>query len=183
MKKDVNEEWLAFIATLPEDQKARLVEAGFDLASIHSTTLSKPHRYFYDERMKSAKVPRAPSVQPFAENEQEVEGVLSSIVAKIIDAYGCINDPKVLLHNDCFRIALGYTNFASMADVANQYKVTRAAVSWRVKQIQQKLGLPQSIYMRSDDICEKSRVGQFYRKGGKGGTAGKFYRKGGKSAR
>lgn len=177
MSKTVNQEWAAFIATLPEDQRRKLVEAGFDLTNIHVTNLAKPHRYFYDERMRASKASTS-NVQPFSDSDCEVEGILASIVAKIIDAYGCINDPKVLLHNDCFRIALGYTNYASMADVANQYKVTRATVSWRVKQIQEKLGLPQSIYMRSDEICEKSVVGQLYRKGGKGGTAGKLYRKG-----
>ena len=166
--KNVNQEWEAFIATLPEDQRKQLVEAGFDLKNIHSTNLAKPHRYFYDERMNSMRVHKGPKVQPFSESEREVEGILSSVVAKIISAYGCTNDPKVLLHNDCFRIALGYTNYASMADVAKHYKVARATVSWRVKRIQEELGLPASIYMRSDEICEKSREGQLHRKGGKG---------------
>lgn len=167
MSKTVNQEWESFVATLPEDQRRKLVEAGFDLSNIHVTNLAKPHRYFYDERMSSMRSHKGPKVQPFADSENEVEGILSSIVAKIIAAYGCTNDPKVLLHNDCFRIALGYTNYASMADVAKHYNVARATVSWRVKQIQQQLGLPPSIYMRSDEICEKSREGQLRRKGGK----------------
>lgn len=158
-----NNEWDAFVSSLPEDQRARLVEAGFDLDDYHKTNLTKPHRLIYDDKFMDKRM-TVRKVQPFSDSDTEIEGILSSIVAKIIAAYGCTNDPKVLLHNDCFRIALGYTNYASMADLAKRYKVHRATISYRVKCIQEELGLPPSIYMRSEQTCENAREGQLRRK-------------------
>lgn len=158
-----NKVWDAFVAGLSEEEKKALQDAGFSLKFYHADNLAKAHRHIYDDKYVD-KMTFLTRVTPFADSDKEVEGALASVVAKVIAAYGCTNDPKVLLHNDCFRIALGYTNYASMADLAKHYKVTRATISYRVKTIQKELGLPPSIYMRSEETCIKARDGQLKRK-------------------
>lgn len=161
--RERNKVWDTFVAGLTDEEKKALQDAGFSLKFYHADTLAKAHRHIYDDKYVD-KMTFLARVTPFADSDREVEGALCSVVAKVVAAYGCTNDPKVLMHNDCFRIALGYTNYGSMADVAKTYNVTRATISHRVKTIQKELGLPPSIYMRSDQTCENSKAGQLRRK-------------------
>jgi transposase-like protein len=42
-----------------------------------------------------------------------------------------------------------------MADVAKKYGVSKATISWRVKQVQKRLGIEPSIYMRTEVTCQR----------------------------
>ena len=73
----------------------------------------------------------------------------------VISTVSCL----VMRGDSGFRIALGYRNYKSMADLASKYGVDKATVSWRVKQIQKSLNLPPSCYMRSDSDCQNIKEG------------------------
>ena len=59
------------------------------------------------------------------------------------------------LEATCLRLALGLPDQPTMTAVADKHKLTRAAVSARVKTIQRRLNLPPSIYMKSEYACGK----------------------------
>jgi hypothetical protein len=152
----LSDEWSKFLSRLHPAELEALKAAGIDPGNPSDAEPPLPHRYIYGDSYENKL-----SLQEFwrkeNEGESSVYGSLASIVAKVIDAFDCTTNKEVLLHNDCVRIALGYRNYKSMADLADKYNLTRAAVSWRVKKIQARIGTEPSIYMRSESTCQKIR--------------------------
>jgi hypothetical protein len=153
-KERLKSEWAGFIATLSPQEIAALEAANIDVGDYFSENLPEPHRRIYD-----ASYADRMAVKQEAQEENTSFSSLVSIIARVIDALDCTNNREVLLHNDCIRMALGYRNYKSMADVAKKYGVDKATISWRVKQIQHRLKLPPSCYMRSDSDCENIKQG------------------------
>jgi len=157
-KAKLNKIWQDFIATLPPDEVKKIVEAGIDPQDIHKADLAQPSRYIHDDSFLDGN-----SIKAWRESEEmdtnSIFPYLSSIIAKVIDALDCTSSREVLMHNDCIRIALGYRNYKSMSEVAKHYGVGRAAISLRVKNIQRRLRLAPSIYMRSEQVCVKIKQG------------------------
>jgi len=159
MNEEIENEWKAFVDGLTPEQRKELTDAGFNIYDINDDGVPKPHRYIYDQD----KFCRPITINEWKadlrneENNDGVINVLSSIIAKVIDALDCTTNKEVLMHNDCIRLALGYRTYKSMADVAKKYDVKRATISWRVKQIQKRLNIEPSIYMRCTETCEISK--------------------------
>jgi len=153
-KERISNEWKAFIAGLSAQERAALEAANIDVGDYFNENLPEPHRRIYD-----ASYADRVAVKQETDETQSSYTSLVSIIARVIDALDCTNNREVLLHNDCIRMALGYRNYRSMADVAKKYGVDKATISWRVKQIQKRLNLPPSCYMRSDSDCENIKQG------------------------
>lgn len=152
-KEQMGEEWKRFVKTLRPEELEALKAAGVNPDDYFDDTPSVPHRYIYGDSFAD----RLAFTRDDREEEVTVFGPLSSIIAKVIAAFDCDFEPKVMMNNDCVRIALGYRNYRSMADVAKRYGVSKATISWRVKQVQKRLGIEPSIYMRTEDTCKRLR--------------------------
>lgn len=156
MSDTLQDEWKKFLSRLHPAELEALKAAGIDPGNPSNAEPPMPHRYIYGDSYENRL-----SMQDFWKKEGDAEGnvygSLASIVAKVIDAFDCDFEPKVMMNNDCVRIALGYRNYKSMADVAKKYGVSKATISWRVKQVQKRLGIEPSVYMRSESTCHKIR--------------------------
>lgn len=80
------------------------------------------------------------------------------ILRRILSVLDNSNDDGVRLHAYCIKTALGMPDLPNMSATAKAHGLTRAAVSGRVKLIQKNLGLPPSMYMKSDHACRKLSV-------------------------
>lgn len=156
-KQAINKIWKDWVATLPPEEVNRLASFNLDPTDIHKADVTQPSRYIHDDSFLDGN-----SIKAWRdEKNQAAEALphLTSIIAKVIDALDCTSSREVQLHNDCIRIALGYRNYKSMSDVASKYGVGRAAISLRVKNIQRRLKLAPSVYMRSEQVCVKIKQG------------------------
>lgn len=152
-REQMGEEWQRFVKTLRPEEIEALKAAGFNPDDYFDDTPSVPHRYIYAESFAD----RISLSTKKDEEEPSVFGPLASIIAKVIASFDCEHEPKVMMNNDCVRIALGYRNYKSMADVAKKYGVSKATISWRVKQVQKRLGIAPSVYMRTEQTCQRLR--------------------------
>jgi len=146
----MGEEWNRFVKTLRPEELEALKAAGVNPQDYFDDTPAVPHRYIYGDSFAD----KLAFSTKKEEEEVSVFGPLSSIIAKVIASFDCEYEPKVMMNNDCVRIALGYRNYKSMADVAKKYGVSKATISWRVKQVQKRLGIEPSVYMRSERTCQ-----------------------------
>jgi hypothetical protein len=149
----ITEAWKGFLETLTPQEIESLKASGFKIDDIHDDGVPEPHRRIYLDSYADRM-----AAKPEESDDSRLSSLVS-IIARVINAYDCTSNRAVLLHNDCFRIALGYKNYKSMADLAAKYGVDKATVSWRVKQIQKSLNLPPSCYMRSESDCQNIKQG------------------------
>ena len=156
----MGEEWKRFVKTLRPEELEALKAAGVNPDDYFDDTPAVPHRYIYGDSF----VDRLAFSVKKEDEETTVFGPLSSIIAKVIASFDCEYEPKVMMNNDCVRIALGYRNYKSMADVAKKYGVSKATISWRVKQVQKRLGIEPSIYMRAEQTCQRLKQAAHRRK-------------------
>jgi hypothetical protein len=77
------------------------------------------------------------------------------LLTRVLSVLADSNDRAVRLHATCIKLALGMPDQPTMTALAKDNKLTRAAVSARVKTIQRNLNLPPSIYMKSESACQK----------------------------
>ena len=168
----LSDEYQKFWKKLSKEQRASLEATGFDPTkpSVHGVPLA--HRYYGSEPTNDHdKVPGSHSqgydINYLAgkkwENERWVNDVSSEevnertytkddlldVLRRILSVLG------TNLEASCLRLAMGLPDQPSMTEVGKQHKLTRAAVSSRVKTVQRRLGLPPSIYMKSDFACAK----------------------------
>lgn len=80
------------------------------------------------------------------------------ILRKVIAVIDLSTHAEVRLHGTCIKLALGMPDQPTMTALANQHRLTRAAISARVKTIQRNLNLPPSLYMKSEAACKKLSV-------------------------
>ena len=159
-RQQMGEEWKRFVKTLRPEELEALKSAGVNPEDYFDDTPAVPHRYIYGDSFAD----RLAFSTKKDEEETSVFGPLSSIIAKVIASFDCEYEPKVMMNNDCVRIALGYRNYKSMADVAKKYGVSKATISWRVKQVQKRLGIEPSIYMRAEETCQRLKQAAHRRK-------------------
>ena len=80
------------------------------------------------------------------------------ILRKVIAVIDMSTHAEVRLHGTCIKLALGMPDQPTMTALAEQHRLTRAAISARVKTIQRNLALPPSMYMKSESACKKLSV-------------------------
>jgi hypothetical protein len=143
-----------------------LLSTGFDPAKPDDAGVPVAHRYFggepvsdHDEETRSEgydinhlqalqwqmRERNLPQVSDRTYTQEEFLDALRRILAVLGDS----------LEITCLRLALGIPGQPTMTAIAEKHDLTRAAISSRVKTIQRKLGLPPSIYMKSDSACAK----------------------------
>lgn len=83
------------------------------------------------------------------------EAQVLDVIRRIISVLDDSNKPEVKMQGTMILLALGVPGQPSMTELARQYKVNRATISYHVKRIQKKLNLPPSVYMKSEYACSK----------------------------
>lgn len=148
----------------PEERKA-LQETGYNPDDPSDDGVPKAHRYFYQEDEEDVReigssikwtsmVHRLIEREPLPQESFTPDEVLE-ILRKVIALFDDSRKPEVQLHGKFIMMALGVPNLPNMTELSKQYNVTRANISWHIKQIQKKLNLTPSHYMKPDEECAK----------------------------
>lgn len=163
------------------EQKAKMLETGFNPDNPESSGIGLAFRYVdsdnemtFDGDGKMTKVhgPRGYNVDCIQKREyRPVDYYLPSaphmtdrnytkdevldIISKILSVLGDSEHPENRLQATCIKLAVGVPGQPKMTALAKENNLTRAAVSLRVKTIQRKLGLPPSVYMKSEHACAR----------------------------
>lgn len=171
----IYEEYQRFWKRLSKAEREALTSTGFDPRRPDDSGVPYAHRYFGgepisnqddDTRSEGYDINRLVSVQwnqrergwtEVSEKFFSQDDVLD-ILRKVIAVIDLSPSAEVRLHGTCIKLALGMPGLPTMTALANQHKLTRAAISARVKTIQRNLKLPPSLYMKSDSACAKLSV-------------------------
>lgn len=171
----IYDEYQRFWKRLSKAEREALTSTGFDARRPDDAGIPIAHRYFGGEpvsdheeetRSEGYDINRLAANQwhqrerGWAEvsekyfSQDDVLDILRKVIA-VIDLSPCA---EVKLHGTCIKLALGMPGLPTMTALANQHRLTRAAISARVKTIQRNLKLPPSLYMKSDAACAKLSV-------------------------
>lgn len=163
------------------EQKKALLETGFDPTNPGHSGIGMAFRYVdtdnelqfsEDGDVVSSHGPRGYNVdsilkreyrhddfntqsQPHMTDRTYTKDEVLDIIAKILSVLGDSEHPENRLQATCIKLAVGMPGQPNMTALAKEHDLTRAAVSLRVKTIQRKLGLPPSVYMKSEHACAR----------------------------
>ena len=161
------------------DQKKALIETGFDPQNPGHSGIGMAFRYVdsdvnndYGEDNIGGRGPRGYNVDnlqrknylngsqaqedgPHMTDREYTKDEVLDIIAKILSVLGDSDHPENRLQATCIKLAVGMPGQPNMTALAKEHDLTRAAVSLRVKTIQRKLGLPPSMYMKSEHACAR----------------------------
>ena len=167
----IYDEYKRFWRRLSKEERKALSAHGFDPMQPEDAGVPKPHRYFWNDGdagelgsdngydvgyLQAVRFLQKSDEEPDTMNDRnysrdEVLDILSKVLSVMTDC----NDSGVRLQGTCIKLALGMPGQPTMTQLASEHCLTRAAVSLRVKTIQRKLGLPPSVYMKSEHACKK----------------------------
>jgi len=172
----IYEEYQRFWKRLSKAEREALTSTGFDPRRPDDSGVPYAHRYFGGEpvqdedgsgpKQEGYDINRLAAVRweqrertwsEMSEKFFSQDDVLD-ILRKVIAVIDLSPSAEVRLHGTCIKLALGMPGLPTMTALANQHKLTRAAISARVKTIQRNLKLPPSLYMKSDSACAKLSV-------------------------
>jgi len=168
---------------LSKGERDLLLATGFDHTNPGYAGVPKPHRYIESGKDQTADGVANNSFVNFADwsmrgydidnqiahawqanrvaddttmndktyTHDEVTDILSKVISVFTDSV----HPAVRLHGTCIKIALGIPGMPNMSELGRTNNVTRAEVSRRVKNIQRKMNLPPSMFMKSDYACSR----------------------------
>lgn len=161
------------------EQRAKMLETGFDPENPEASGVGLAYRYVdsdkedgYDTDTKMQHGPRGYNVDSIQRREYRpanyylepethmtdrnyTKDEVLDIISKILSVLGDSDHPENRLQATCILIAIGMPGQPRMTALAKEHDLTRAAVSLRVKTIQRKLGLPPSVYMKSEHACAR----------------------------
>lgn len=168
----IYDEYQRFWKKLTKAEREALASTGFDAGRPDDSGVPYAHRYFGGEpvsdqddetRSEGYDINRVAAAQW----HQRERGLLEvsdrtftqdevlDILRKVIAVIDLSTHAEVRLHGTCIKLALGMPGLPTMTALADQHRLTRAAISARVKTIQRNLKLPPSLYMKSDAACKK----------------------------
>jgi len=174
----IYEDYQRFWKLLSKAERQALLSTGFDPARPDDAGVPFAHRYFsgeptdegdgehqtvggwgkgYDINNLQALQWRLRDRNETSEmsNKMFTQDEVLDILRKVIAVIDFSTHAEVRLHGTCIKLALGMPDQPTMTALANQHRLTRAAISARVKTIQRNLNLPPSLYMKSDAACKK----------------------------
>ena len=162
-----------------QEQKDALIKDGFDPKDPSKSGISLAYRYVdfdkedgFDSALKSQHGPRGYNVDSIQRREYRPDNYylepethmtdrnytkdeVLDIISKILSVLGDSDHPENRLQATCIKLSIGVPGQPNMTALAKEHGLTRAAVSLRVKTIQRKLGLPPSVYMKSEHACAR----------------------------
>ena len=162
----IYDEYQRFWKRLSKAERSALSSVGFDPNQPDDAGIPYAHRYFGGEPLQDTNgnfkvegydINKVQAVRWDLRERGETEvsdrtytqdeflDALRRILAVLGDS----------LEITCLRLALGIPGQPTMTAIAEKHGLTRAAISSRVKTVQKKLGLPPSVYMKSDSACAK----------------------------
>lgn len=164
MARDLRTEWKGFLAKRSKAELRKLKEAGFDLANPEAP--HDPYTRVVDttpgqedddcavtnKKAGDRSTRRDDYFMDRSAKDEETDPAMDfavAVAARVIDAFDCTSNKAVALHADCFRLAIGYPSCGSQSDVARRHGVNRANVSFHVRTIQRKVGLPFTLVANS----------------------------------
>lgn len=162
----IYDQYQKFWKRLSKAERQALLSTGFDPGDPSDAGVPYAHRYFggepvaeHGEETKSEgyDINHLQSVQwQLRERNEAVVSDRTYTQEEFLDALrrilAVLGDS---LEITCLRLALGIPGQPTMTAIAEKHGLTRAAISSRVKTVQKKLGLPPSVYMKSDSACAK----------------------------
>ena len=180
-KSDMRAIYAAWWKRCTAEQKAKMLETGFDPNNPEASGIGLAYRYVdsdnetsYDSdgTFKQTHGPRGYNVDSIQKREYRPDDYylpsaphmtdrnytkdeVLDIIAKILSVLGDSDHPENRLQATCILLAIGMPGQPNMTALAKEHDLTRAAVSLRVKTIQRKLGLPPSVYMKSEYACAR----------------------------
>ena len=171
----IYDEYQRFWKRLSKVERAALEATGFNHRNPDDAGVPHAHRYFggepvsdHEDESKSEgyDINQLQAVQwqmrerTYTEMSDRMftEEMVLDILRKVIAVIDLSTHAEVRLHGTCIKLALGMPDQPTMTALANQHKLTRAAISARVKTIQRNLALPPSMYMKSEAACKKLSV-------------------------
>lgn len=166
---------------LSKAERDLLLATGFDHTNPGYAGVPKPHRYiesggdqsadggsayvnYSDWSMRGYDIDnqtvhqwqaRMLAVEETMNDRTYTHDEVTDILSKVISVFTESVHPAVRLHGTCIKIALGVPGMPNMSELARANDVTRAEVSRRVKNIQRKMNLPPSMFMKSEHACAK----------------------------
>jgi hypothetical protein len=179
MNADLRKIYDAWWRRCTQEQKDVLLKDGFDLKDPNKSGIGLAYRYVdsdkedgFDSALKCQHGPRGYNVDSIQRREYRHEDYylepethmtdrnytkdeVLDIIAKIVSVLGDSEHPENRLQATCIFLAIGMPGQPNMTALAKEHSLTRAAISLRVKTIQRKLGLPPSVYMKSDYACAR----------------------------
>lgn len=168
--------YAAWWRRLPAGERVSLLEQGFDPKNPGNSGIGFAHRYVDSDRSASSwertpwsarsydvdyalgakwQAEMAVGDEPLMDDRTFTQAEVLDIIRKVIAPWTDSQSPDVRLFGTCQYIALGVPGQPTMTELAKRHGVTRAEISRRVKHIQKKMGLPPSVYMKSDHACER----------------------------
>ena len=183
MSSKLRIEYDAWWRRLSKGERDLLLATGFDHTNPGYAGIPKPHRYidsgkdqtadgddrrgfvnFADWSMRGYDIDnqtahawqaRMLEAETIMNDKTYTHDEVTDILSKVISVFTDSVHPAVRLHGTCIKIALGIPGMPNMSELARANDVTRAEVSRRVKNIQRKMNLPPSIFMKSDYACAR----------------------------
>jgi hypothetical protein len=171
----IYDEYQRFWKRLSKMERAALAASGFNPSNPDDAGVPHAHRYFggepvsdHEDESKSEgyDINQLQAVQwqmrerTYTEMSERLftQDMVLDILRKVIAVIDMSTHAEVRLHGTCIKLALGMPDQPTMTALANQHRLTRAAISARVKTIQRNLSLPPSMYMKSESACNKLSV-------------------------
>ena len=168
----IYDEYQRFWKRLTKAEREALASTGFDVGRPDDAGVPLAHRYFGGEPVsdhEEEKHSEGYDINRLAASQwhqrergwSEVsdrtftQDEVLDILRKVIAVIDLSTHAEVRLHGTCIKLALGMPGLPTMTALADQHRLTRAAISARVKTIQRNLQLPPSLYMKSDEACKK----------------------------
>ena len=152
--------WANWLAQLTDVEKAQLRDAGIDIGDPLDDGLARFNRLFqqtggdgvsddgYDDQKGYFARITEKMVEDAAKPEKKDPAMDFAVfvAARVIDVFAASNSRDVRLHCDCVKLALAYPSCRSQEQICERYNLSKANVSWRVRNIQRKFNLPKGCF-------------------------------------
>lgn len=161
-EKQYEETYSAWIQSMPPEERLKMKELGLDKPMLSKHGNGSPEQDFADSPRCShtpdiAELIDSPDSEPEHPSEQDGMKTAIRIVRHLVADLLCESNARLSI--ECVAIATGLSAYQgeTMTDVARRHGITRAAVSKRCVDIVERLGLPPSRAMRSEQARKTYR--------------------------
>ena len=166
----------AFFESLPIDQQKHWLEQGFDPDDAATFILGRyieqdaddsdedqdgagkkfdpPGMYNIDEMAHKEWNENRNRKDEDQQRDTFTRQEMHELVRRLVLTFDLSTNPEVALHGACIKIALGIGDPPTQTVIAQQHRVTRAAICKRVKKIRKMMALPDRMHNNSNNACD-----------------------------